>query len=75
MSKHKYRRLGKLRAEKIISNLEDIRHTATMKNAAFGFNDKELTNLIREKTSLWRYSWIIEPLDNLIAELKEIYSL
>lgn len=73
--KKKYRRLGKLKAEKILQRLRSVRDTATMETAAFGFNDSVLTEMIRKETRIWRNSWIISPLTEIMEELNEIYSL
>lgn len=67
--------LGRKRAREIMRRLKEIRRTATMSTASFGFNDKELTSLIREETRIWRNSWIIYPLDAIIAEFEEVYKL
>lgn len=65
----------------VIDRLKKIRQTATMNNASFGFPHDTVTHThhfedtktehpddyIKEKTRLWRLSWIIEPLDEVIA--------
>ena len=70
-----YRRLGQFKAEDILMRLREVRDIVTMKNAVFGFNDSELTNMIRNETQLWRDTWIIRPIDLIISELNEIYGL
>ncbi len=75
--KKKYRRLGKKQAESIVRRLKEVNQTATMESANFDGigNTQRVTPMIREKTSLWRGSWIIAPIDGIIAELNEIYAL
>ena len=71
----KYRRLGKLKAEKILQRLRSVRDTATMHDASFGFADLVLTEMIKKETRRWRNTWIISPLNEIIEELNEIYEL
>ncbi len=76
--------LGKKKARIILSKLRETRRTATMENASFCLDNKgELkywkmgndddTARIRESTKLWRQSWLLYPLDEVIKELEEIY--
>ena len=50
---------------------------ATMKNARFHIGEQpfpfgaECTELVREATRVWRESWIIGPLDEIIKELED----
>lgn len=61
----------------IIKALQEVRKVATMERSSFHIGDKpfpfgaECTDLVRVATKLWRESWIIEPLDRIIAELKD----
>lgn len=52
-----------MRRLKIIRRLNDIRDTATMKNADF-------TDEVKSMTKLWRETWIIEPLNSIIEEME-----
>lgn len=60
----------------IIQQLREIRNIATMENASFRVGDDpgpfgaDVTDLVRQATRLWRNSWIVGPLDELIAELE-----
>ncbi len=60
--------------------LAEIRAIATMENAGFNLmwpdakdplptTENQVTPFIRERTRLWRASWIIGPLDEIIKEL------
>lgn len=74
--------LGKKKVKNILRRLENIRRTATMENASFYLNKENKdwlkmgneadTNKIKEATHLWRSSWIILPLDEVIKELESI---
>ena len=55
--------------------IEHVIETATMKHDGFGKdndmpNDK-YTNEIREATKLWRETWIIAPLKEILAKVKQ----
>ena len=59
-----------------LNTLKGIREIITMERSNFdlGFTDdalplkaSEVTDFIRERTRLWRESWLLEPLDELIA--------
>lgn len=53
--------------DKLIRVLTDIRDTTTMKTARFGsIGDETKTQEIEELTRLWRNTWIIGPLEELI---------
>ena len=55
--------------------LKEIRNTSTMKNASFYTYDAdrdEKTEEIRRATKLWRESWIIAPLDDLIKRYENV---
>ncbi len=56
--------IRKLKVERIISDLREVRCISTMKTAAFSDD-------VKERTRLWRQLWIIEPLDRAIAELEK----
>jgi hypothetical protein len=62
--------IGRKKASKLLEELREVRKTATMESASFGF-DKALDAIIKEKTRLWRETWIIAPLDRAIRLLEE----
>lgn len=55
----------------VLQELKEIRRIATMEQAGFspnhGLSDKAFTEQIREATRIWRESWILGPLDGVIA--------
>jgi hypothetical protein len=61
----------------LLTTLREIREIATMKNASFRIGKEpfpfgaECTDLVRTATQLWRDSWIIGPLDEVIAEIEK----
>lgn len=62
-------------AEALLITLKEIREVATMKNAsffAFDENSKEKMDEIRELSHVWRTSWILSPLDVLIARYEKL---
>lgn len=62
----------------LIEELKEIREIATMNTAKFTriretqlnemlkIDPKYVSEFIRERTRIWRHSWIIDPLDELI---------
>ena len=60
----------------MLEQLKDIRKVATMESASFRIGEQpfpfgaECTDLVRVATKLWRDSWIIGPLDEIIAALE-----
>jgi len=64
----------------IINKLKEVRATATMETASFGFPNDEViathhgergliahpTDYIKERTRPWRHSWVIGPLDEIL---------
>ncbi len=70
----------KLKLERIIERLKDIERDSTMGNANFDpmgsasmkypIKNKEVTPFIKEATRIWRASWIIEPLQDIIKQLE-----
>lgn len=56
--------MPKSEMEMLLSELKELRRTAGMGNASFG--SQETTDEIRQKTEVWRGSWIIDPLSRLI---------
>lgn len=60
----------------IVQQLREIRDVSTMKSANFRLGDEpfpfglDVTELVKIATRLWRSSWIIGPLNVLIAELE-----
>lgn len=65
-NKYSIKYLSKAGAEVLLNYLKEVRKTATMKNADF-------SEELKEKTRLWRDSWIIYPLDEAILMLERIY--
>lgn len=53
-----------------IEKLKKIRETMTMENASFSMDITEDRN-IKEKTRIWRETWILPPLDTIIKKLEE----
>lgn len=66
--------MPKKELEMLLSELKELRQTATMESAHFG--SQEITEDIKRKTETWRNSWIIGSLDRLIKryETGEGYS-
>ena len=66
-----------MKTAQVIQQLKEIREISTMKNASFHVGDEpfpfgaDVTDLVRQATRLWRDSWIIGPLDELITELEK----
>lgn len=70
--------------KKDLAVLKEVRESATMERAGFGMPEDRVTwsggfngegsahptEYIREQTRLYRESWIIAPLDKLIAKLE-----
>ena len=48
--------------------LKEVRNLMTMET--FGGTDEEKVKLIKEETKLWRESWILPPLDDVIEHLE-----
>lgn len=78
-------KLGIKKARIILRKLREVRKTATMESASFYLpkekedwlkmgNDAD-TEKIREATRLWRQSWILHPLNEVIKDLEGIYEL
>lgn len=72
-------------SQKELAELREIARTATMKTASFGFTEEKIEapresfgtfetltvdELIKARTKLWRESWIVDPLVDLIARLE-----
>ena len=58
----------------LLAELKDIRRTATMEHASFFAVDPSESNKmnnLREVTRIWRESWLIGPLDRLIARYED----
>ena len=68
----------RLAARCIAARLQEIRNIATMKTASIHYGDSpssfgaDITDLVRESTRIWRESWIIGPLDEIIKELQNV---
>lgn len=72
-------KIRKLKVERILTELENVLQSATMKNACFGsccsvgeLPQKviELSDFIKQITKLWRDSCLVEPLERIIKELE-----
>ena len=66
-----------MKLKKMLNDLKEIRAIATMQTARFHVGEEpfpfgaECTELVREATRIWRESWIIGPLDEIIKELEK----
>lgn len=54
--------------KKMLRILKEVRNLMTMET--FGGTDEEKVKLIKEETKLWRESWILPPLDDVIEHLE-----
>ncbi len=61
--------IRKLKVEIIIDKLKQIQRDSTFEHAGFSGNDDEEDSSIKEKTKLFRHTWIIKPLGIIIEEL------
>jgi hypothetical protein len=65
-------KMPKRELQALISELKQIAKVARMESCDFGsignasIGNKNPTQFIRERTKLWRHSWIIGPLEELI---------
>ena len=72
-------------SQKELAELREIARTATMKTASFCFPNEivlasresfgefenlTVDDLIKARTKIWRESWIVSPLEDLIAKLE-----
>jgi len=53
-----------------LSALKRISVLATMKTADFDSYNNEINILIKGKTKLWRETWIISPLNEIIGNIE-----
>lgn len=70
----------KINREKLVRDLKDIRRDATMDSAEFGLlnperfdyprREADVTPFIRERTRIWRDTWIVGMLDEMIKDLE-----
>ena len=66
--------IRKLKVERIVDRLKEVLEASTMERADFdGCGDKEKTktSFIKERTRLYRQSWLIQPLEKAISDLQE----
>lgn len=79
--------IGKKKARELLAEAKEARRAATMQNMSVGWPGETLSKVgtfagdedgittpdeyIRSKTRLYRESWIIGPLDRIIAELEK----
>lgn len=66
-------KMPKRETEALISELKEIARVAKMETANFGGmgGGSDPTDFIRERTRLWRNSWIISPLEALIERYEQ----
>lgn len=80
--------IGKKKARELLSIAKEARRAATMERMSVEWTGETVTtnnsflndedgietpsNYIRRKTRLYRESWIINPLDEIIAELEKV---
>jgi len=75
--------IRKLKMEKILSKLREIQRISTMKTSDFSYHfcidyeefgfptkEKEVNKFIKGRTKLWRNSWIVDPLKEIIKEIE-----
>lgn len=66
-----------MKKHEILQTLKRIRNDATMKDASFRIGEQpfpfgaECTDIVRTATKLWCDSWIIGPLDEIIAAMEQ----
>lgn len=79
--------IGKKKARELLALAKEARRAATMERASFGWPGETVSiagsfagnsqdrqtpdDYIKEKTHSYRESWIIGPLDEIIAELEK----
>lgn len=72
--------IGKLKAQQILDVIKDVRGVATMDFTSlrdpsienpFDPRHMEFTNIVKKSSALWRQSWIIGPLDEVIEILEK----
>ena len=75
-----FRPMYKRELKKLKTELEVVRRTATMEhshfenitsNATHTVNEREVTDFVRERTRLWRESWLVHPLDVMIERIED----
>ena len=61
----------KISAEEL-AQLREVARTATMRTANFNGMDLpgDTDALIKSRTELWRYSWIVNPLQEIISAIE-----
>ena len=66
--------MRKFEIEKVIDELEEISRVSTMETAGFMSHDFTLeatTSFVKKVTRLWRETWITDPLQRIIDDLKK----
>lgn len=75
-----FRPMYKHELQKLKTELEVVRRTATMENARFGnitsnathvVPEGEITDFVRDQTRLWRDTWLVHPLDEMIERVED----
>lgn len=56
--------------EYLLHELKEAIRGAKMENAKFDNDGKDVSNFIRERTRLYRNSWIIAPLERILAKTR-----
>ena len=62
--------LGKKRLKHRIGELKELRRISTMEVANFDIHNPETTKFIKDKTRLYRETYLVLPLDELIKEFE-----
>lgn len=68
LPKPHHKAIGYRDIERVLRRLREVRHSCTMENSSFG--SKEETEQIKAVTKLYRESWQVRPLDQLIQFLE-----
>ncbi len=73
-------RARKLVIERLVTRLKEVKRDSTMKTANFvpfltekttyPKTGEEIDRLIKERTELWRRSWLTDPLTEIIKDLE-----
>jgi len=67
-----------MKTRKVLYELENALEAAEFKNCGFSKNDgsmsdEEFTKLVKERTELYRQTWIAGPIRHAIALIKEAH--
>lgn len=74
------KRIGVRKANELLKIVNEVIRTAKMESCSFNSicgegqplptSEKEVTEFIKQRTDLWRETWIINELEKVAAELK-----